>query len=187
MDSKPSSRRDLLKGGALAVGAAATGAITPAFAESPASGPAPASGAATAPASYLANVAPMVPSTDETIGYGLRSHYVTAKRIQEAGRATPKIYTDFGLTAHIFSPLQDFFGTIQASSLHYFATTKGSFVPDIDPAQHTLTIQGLVDRPRVFTMADLKRFPSVTRFHFVECSANNHNATHKNVQQSHGT
>lgn len=120
MDSKPSSRRDLLKGGALAVGAAATGAITPAFAESPASGPAPASGAATAPASYLANVAPMVPSTDETIGYGLRSHYVTAKRIQEAGRATPKIYTDFGLTAHVFSPLQDFL----ARSRHRRCTTS---------------------------------------------------------------
>jgi sulfane dehydrogenase subunit SoxC len=184
MDSKPSSRRDLLKGGALAAGAVATGAVskvvTPAFAETPASAP------AAAPASYAANVAPMVPSTDETIAYGLRSHYVTSKRVQEAGRATPKIYTDFGLTAHVYTPLQDSFGTIQASSLHYFATTKGSFVPDLDPAQHTLTIQGLVDRPRIFTMADLKRLPSVTRFHFIECSANNHNLTHKNVQESHG-
>jgi sulfane dehydrogenase subunit SoxC len=35
-------------------------------------------------------------------------------------------------------------------------------------------------------MADLKRLPSVTRFHFIECSANNHNMTHKNVQESHG-
>jgi sulfane dehydrogenase subunit SoxC len=189
MDSKPSSRRDLLKGGALAVGAVATGAsvsalgpgaITPALAETPASGP------AAAPASYAANAAPMVPSTDETIAYGLRSHYVTSKRIQEAGRKTPQIYTDFGLMAHVYTPLQDSYGTIQASSLHYFATTKGSFVPDLDPAQHTLTIQGLVDRPRIFTVADLKRLPSVTRFHFIECSANNHNLTHRNVQESHG-
>ncbi len=72
----------------------------------------------------------MVPSTEETIAYGLRSHYVTSKRIQEAGRKTPEIYTDFGLTSHVYSPLQDSYGTIQASSLHYFATTKGSFVPD---------------------------------------------------------
>ena len=189
MDSKSSSRRDLLKGGALAVGAVATGAsvstlgsgaITPAFAETPATGP------AAAPASYATNVAPMVPSTEETIAYGLRSHYVTSKRIQEPGRKVPAIYTDFGLTAHVFTPLQDSYGTIQASSLHYFATTKGSFVPDLDPAQHTLTVQGLVDRPRIFTVADLKRLPSVTRFHFIECSANNHTAMHKNVQESHG-
>jgi sulfane dehydrogenase subunit SoxC len=189
MDSKPSSRRDLLKGGALAVGAVATGAsvgalgsgaITPAIAETAGSAP------ATAPASFATNAAPMVPSTDETIAYGLRSHYVTSKRIQEAGRKTPEIYTDFGLTAHVYSPLQDSYGTIQASSLHYFATTKGSFVPDLDPAQHTVTIQGLVDRPRIFTVADLKRLPSVTRFHFIECSANNHNLTHRNVQESHG-
>ena len=189
MDSKPSSRRDVLKGGALAVGAVAggasvsalgSGAMTPALAETPASAP------AAAAASYATNVAPMVPSTEATIAYGVRSHYVTSKRIQEAGRKTPAIYTDFGLTAHVYTPLQDSYGTIQASSLHYFATTKGSFVPDLDPAQHTLTIQGLVDRPRVFTVADLKRLPSVTRFHFIECSANNHNLTHRNVQESHG-
>src|ERR1700744_1467035 len=187
MDSKSSSRRDLLKGGALAVGAVATGAsvgtlesIAPALAETPATAP------AAAPASYATNAAPMVPSTEETIAYGLRSHYVTSKRIQDPGRKTTAIYTDFGLTAHVFTPLQDSYGTIQASSLHYFATTKGSFVPDLDPAQHNLTIQGLVDRPRIFTVADLKRLPSVTRFHFIECSANNHNLTHTNVQESHG-
>ena len=83
--------------------------------------------------------------------------------------------------------MQDSIGTIQASSLHYCATTKGAFVPDIDPEKHTLMIDGLVDRPRIFTMADLKRFPSVTRFHFVECIGNSANATHKTVQQSHGT
>src|ERR1700722_17132736 len=79
MDSKPSSRRDVLKGGALAVGAVATGAsvgtlgsgaVTPALSETPATG------SAAAATSYLANEAPMGPSTDETIAYGLRSHYV---------------------------------------------------------------------------------------------------------------
>jgi len=176
MDSKPSNRREILKGGALAAGAAAVGAVTkvaePALADT------------TTP--YTRNVAPMVPSTDATIAYGTRSHYVNSVRIQEAGRAVPKIYTDFGLSAHIQTPLQDSYGSIQASSLHYFATTKGSFVPDIDPAQHTLMVQGLVERPRIFTLADLKRLPSVSRFHFIECSANNHADNHKDVQESHG-
>ena len=108
----------------LAVGAVATGAITPALAET---------GPTEGPVSFTTNASPMVPSTDDTIAYGLRSHYVTSKRIQEPGRKVPAIYTDFGLSAHVFTPLQDSYGTIQASSLHYFATTKGSFVPDLDP------------------------------------------------------
>lgn len=171
-----SSRRELLKGGALAVGAVATGALTkavrPALADTT--------------TSYALNEAPMVASTDATIAYGVRSHYVTSVRIQEDERATPANYTDFGLTDHIYSPLQDQLGSFQATSLHYFATTKGSFVPDIDPAQHTLTIQGLVNTPKIYTLADLKRFPSVSRFHFVECSANSHNATQKTAQAAHG-
>ncbi len=61
---------------------------------------------------------------------------------------------------------------VTPSSLHYVATTRGSYMPDIDPKQHTLMIHGLVDRPLTFTMEDLKRFPSVTRFHFIECAGN---------------
>ena len=33
-------------------------------------------------------------------------------------------------------------------------------------------IHGLVDRPLTFTMDDLKRLPSVTRLHFIECAGN---------------
>jgi sulfane dehydrogenase subunit SoxC len=109
--------------------------------------------------SYALNEAPMIASTDATIAYGSRSHYVTSVRIQEAERATPANYTDFGLTDHIYEPIADQTGTFAPSSLHYFATTKGSFVPDIDPAQHTLTIQGMVKQPKIYTLADLKRFP----------------------------
>jgi sulfane dehydrogenase subunit SoxC len=179
MDPKRSSRRDLLKGGALAVGAVAAGASVSkiALAQTPASGPAPAL------PSYAANEAPMVAASDDVIAYGVRSHYVTSKRIPARGRVSPD---DFGLEFHVGTPLQDSFGTIQASSLHYVATTKGSFIPDIDPAKHTLMIDGLVDRPRVFTMADLKRFPSVSKFHFLECSGNMHSAVNKTVQESHG-
>jgi sulfane dehydrogenase subunit SoxC len=182
MDSKPSSRRELLKNGALAVGGAV--AAGPSVSKTAlAASPAPAL------PSYAANEAPEIAVSPDVIAYGVRSHYVKSVRIQEDGRppGTTARYDDFGLTLHIQTPLQDSIGTIQASSLHYCATTKGSFLPDIDPAQHTLMINGLVDRPRVFTMADLRRFPSVTRFHFIECSANNANATHTNVQQSHGT
>ena len=185
MDSKPSSRRDLLKNSALAVGTVAVGESVSKMAAAQT----PAKPSAKALASYAANEAPQVPVTPDVIAYGTRSHYVKSVRIQEDGRA-PGVtarYEDFGLTLHIQTPLQDSMGTMQPSSLHYCATTKGAFVPDIDPDQHTLLIDGLVDRPRIFTMSDLKRFPSVTRFHFVECIANSANANHVNVQQTHGT
>jgi sulfane dehydrogenase subunit SoxC len=47
-------------------------------------------------------------------------------------------------------------------------------------------IHGLVDRPLTFTMEDLKRFPSVSRLHFLECAGNRHTPRHKTVQESHG-
>jgi len=179
MDPKPRSRRDLLKGGTLAVATVAAGASVSkiAFAQTPASGPAPAL------PTYAENEAPMVAPSDDVIAYGTRSHYVTSKRIPALGRKSPD---DMGLEFHVGTPLQDSLGSIQASSLHYVATTKGSFIPDIDPAKHTVMIDGLVDRPRVFTMADLKRFPSVSKFHFLECSGNQHSARNKTVQESHG-
>ena len=68
------------------------------------------------------------------------------------------------------SPLQDFYGIITPSDLHFERHHAG--VPVIDPAKHELLIHGLVDKPLVFTIADLKRFPSVSRIAFLECSGN---------------
>jgi sulfane dehydrogenase subunit SoxC len=48
----------------------------------------------------------------------------------------------------------------------------------------------MVNTPKKFTMADLKRFPSVTRKHFIECSGNGltewNKPTLKTVQGTHG-
>jgi sulfane dehydrogenase subunit SoxC len=119
------------------------------------------------------------------IAYGDRSKYVTSVRIAHpvGGRPSPD---QFGLTFHIASPLQDQVGVITPSSLHYVATTRGAFMPDIDPKEHRLMIHGLVDRPLTFTMEDLKRLPSVTRLHFIECAGNRSSRAAKNVQQTHG-
>jgi Oxidoreductase molybdopterin binding domain len=35
-------------------------------------------------------------------------------------------------------------------------------------------------------MEDLKRLPSVTRLHFIECAGNRHNGRQKTVQETHG-
>jgi sulfane dehydrogenase subunit SoxC len=68
------------------------------------------------------------------------------------------------------TPHQDLYGTITPADLHFERHHGG--VPDIDPKAYSLLIHGMVERPTVFTLADLKRFPAVSRVHFLECSGN---------------
>ncbi len=68
------------------------------------------------------------------------------------------------------TPLQDLHGIITPNGLHYERHHAG--VPAIDPDAHRLLIHGLVDRPLIFTIDDIVRFPSVSRIHFLECSGN---------------
>ena len=62
--------------------------------------------------------------------------------------------------------------------------------PTIDPHQHRLMIHGLVRAPRIYTMDDIMRFPSVSRIHFIECGANTGmewaNVAVPTVQYTHG-
>jgi sulfane dehydrogenase subunit SoxC len=121
--------------------------------------------------------------TKDLIAYGERSHYVKSIRIPVMERMSPD---EFGMTFHVLSPIQDSVGIITATSLHYVATHRGHYVPDIDPQEHRLMIHGMVDRPLIFTVDELRRLPFVTRTHFLECSGNRAKPTHKNVQQTHG-
>jgi sulfane dehydrogenase subunit SoxC len=68
------------------------------------------------------------------------------------------------------SPLQDLGGIITPADLHFERHHAG--VPAIDPDRYRLLVHGMVDRPTVFTLAELKRFPSRSRICFVECSGN---------------
>jgi len=68
------------------------------------------------------------------------------------------------------TPLEALDGTITPSGLHFERHHSG--VPDIDPAKHRLLIHGLVQRPLIFTMDALLRYPMVSRLHFLECSGN---------------
>jgi sulfane dehydrogenase subunit SoxC len=166
MQSKRRSRRGFLKHGAafagLAVGRVAT-----------ASGQTPASSQPDTPAKKL----------KELIAYGERSRYVTSMRIPVAERMSPDM---FGLTFHVTTPLQDQFGIITPSSLFYVATHRGSYVPELDPSEHRLMIHGMVDRPLMFTIDELKRLPFVTRVHFIECAGNRALPRHTTVQETHG-
>ena len=161
MDSKKSNRRGFLKNSAALAGLAAGGGGL-AKAQTPGT-----------PTRKI----------EELIAYGDRSRFVTSIRKPVADRHSPD---EFGLTFHVLTPLQDSFGIITPSSLFYTATHRGAFVPDIDPREHRLMIHGMVNRPLVFTMEELKRLPYVTRIHFIECLGNRARPTHKNVQETHG-
>lgn len=163
-DRRKFLRRKFLKGGAALAGLAAAGADL-AKGQAPAQEPA------------------MEKATDALIAYGDRSRFVTSVRMPVAGRHSPD---EFGLMFHVLTPLQDQTGIITPSSLHYIATHRGSFVPDIDPREHRLMIHGMVDRPLIFSLDDLKRLPSVSRIHFIECIGNRANPNHKTVQETHG-
>ena len=66
--------------------------------------------------------------------------------------------------------MQDLDGIITPNGLFYERHHGG--VPTIDPAQHRLMLHGLVDRPLIFTMDDIRRFPSESHIYFLECSGN---------------
>ncbi|GIW34186.1 sulfite dehydrogenase [Meiothermus sp.] len=72
-----------------------------------------------------------------------------------------------------FAPLEKLEGIITPSSLHFERHHGG--VPNVNPADYRLVIHGMVERPLMFTLQDLKRFPSVTRTYFIECAGNGQN------------
>lgn len=69
-----------------------------------------------------------------------------------------------------FTPLHELDGIITPNGLCFERHHAG--VAIVDPQQHRLMINGLVDTPLVFTMADLMRFPRENRVYFLECAAN---------------
>jgi sulfane dehydrogenase subunit SoxC len=69
-----------------------------------------------------------------------------------------------------FTPIHELDGIITPNSLCFARHHAGR--AEIDPADYRLMIHGLVDKPLVFTLDDLKRFPRVNRIHFCECAAN---------------
>ena len=69
-----------------------------------------------------------------------------------------------------FTPLHELDGIITPNGLAFERHHGGA--AEIDPGSHRLMINGLVDQPLVFTMADLMRFPRENRVFFLECAAN---------------
>ena len=97
-------------------------------------------------------------------GYGERSPHEA--QVQRVVNTTPGTTGTGGSR----TPLESLEGIITPSSLHFERHHSG--VPDIDPAQHQVLIHGLVERPLIFSMDALARYPLVSRIQFLECSGN---------------
>jgi sulfane dehydrogenase subunit SoxC len=61
-----------------------------------------------------------------------------------------------------FAPLQSLFGIVTPSGLHFERHHQGWW--DIDPSKHRFMINGMVKKNMVFTMDEIMRLPSVSRF-----------------------
>ena len=115
-------------------------------------------------------------------GYGARARFENASRFFNQNTKVPLE------EAASRTPLHETYGILTPSSLHFERHHAG--VPELDPAQHTLTIHGLVDRRLVFTVAELKQLPSISRIYFLECSGNSSSewrgSGEASVQRAHG-
>lgn len=121
--------------------------------------------------------------------YGERSPFEKPTRLGGAGPGAPH---GWGANApnnfNSLTPLQDLYGIVTPSSLHFERHHNG--VPAIDPARHRLLVHGLVEHPLIFTVKELERFPAASRIAFLECSGNTwdgwREAQDVTVQDTHG-
>jgi len=114
------------------------------------------------------------------------SRYGERAEFEKTSRLVPDTKTPG--TASSRTPLADTYGIITPNSLHFERHHAG--IPAIDPTHHRLMIHGLVERPLLLTVDEIKRLPSVSRIYFLECSGNGGSEwgpkTAPNVQISHG-
>ena len=146
MKDAPISRRALLAGAAGALGAQAL------------SRAGLAQGAGQAPAGTVAPDPTKVPGAPPS-ELGQRSPFERPRRIPAGSGPGTSV-----------TPLQDLCGIVTPADLHFERHHAG--VPAIDPHRYKLLIHGMVERPTVFDLEDLTRFPAVCRLHFLECSGN---------------
>src|SRR5262245_19516408 len=69
-----------------------------------------------------------------------------------------------------FTPLHALDGIITPNGLAFERHHGG--IAEINPEDYRLIVHGLVDKPLMLTLADLKRYPRVNRIYFLECAAN---------------
>lgn len=132
-----------------------------------------------------------IPEWTLSLGDGVDAHPygVPSEHEKSVIRRTVPWLTATTESSVAFTPLYALDGIITPNGLCF--TRDHSGAAQIDPARHRLMIHGMVDKPLVFTMEDIKRMPGrVNRIYFLECAANGamewHGAQMNGCQFSHG-
>jgi sulfane dehydrogenase subunit SoxC len=118
------------------------------------------------------NLPPNIPSWQKKLGRGVVSVPYGQPSDHEAHvvRRTVEWLTADDIASISMTPLHEMKGIITPSGLHFERYHGG--VPEVNPDDHRLMINGLVERPLILTMDDLMSFPSESHIHFLECPAN---------------
>ncbi len=127
---------------------------------------------ASAAAADLKHLPPHLPAWSQHLGSSVDDHPYGRPSRHEADviRRSVKWLTATRESSVNFTPIHALDGMITPNGLCFERHHSGS--PDIPSDAHRLMIQGLVERPLLFTLDDLRRFPPVSRFLFLECAAN---------------
>lgn len=146
------ARRALLRAGLAAGGAAAFG--VPARAGNP------------------ANQAPNVPEWSRVLGEGVasRPYGKPSKFEAHVVKRDVEWLTASRESSVNFTPIHELDGIITPNGLCFERHHAG--IAEVDPADYQLMINGLVEKPLILTLDDLKRLPRVNRIYFCECAAN---------------
>lgn len=119
-----------------------------------------------------ANQPPNVPDWTRSLGDGVavRPYGKPSKFEANVIRRDVEWLTASRESSVSFTPLHELDGIITPNGLGFERHHSG--IAEIDPADYRLIVHGLVDKPLIFTLDDLKRMPRVNRAHFCECAAN---------------
>ena len=150
-DKTRPNRRAFLRGAAIAGGAAVTGST--ALAE---------------PDPAITEIQPW----NQVLGVGVdtRPYGTPSEHEAHVMRQDVPWLTADPVSSINFTPLHELDGIITPNGLCFERHHGG--IAEVDPADHRIMINGLVERELVFTMQDLMRFPRENHVYFLECAAN---------------
>jgi sulfane dehydrogenase subunit SoxC len=118
------------------------------------------------------NQPPNVPGWSRHLGDGVTDHPYgkPVKFEKHVVRKSVEWLTADRQSSINFTPLHALDGIITPNGLCFERHHGGA--AEIDPDDYRLMIHGLVDKPLVFTLEDLQRFPRTNKIYFLECAAN---------------
>ncbi|PHS70753.1 MAG: sulfite dehydrogenase [Methylophaga sp.] len=115
---------------------------------------------------------PNVPVWSRKLGRGVVSvpYGHPSKHESDVVRRTVDWLTADSISSISMTPLHEMKGIITPSGLVFERYHAG--VPEVNPDDHRIIINGMVDRPLILTMDQLMSFPSESVINFLECPAN---------------